>query len=684
MNFGAACMISLCLVAGLQAASPRYARSEALPKNIPVTVTADKLDYDRAADVYSAAGHVKVEQEGIRLEADKVVLNNKTGEAKAEGKVVLQDKGDVTRAERLQINLNTRAGIIYKGDFFIGKDSLHVKGDVIERRSETVYHVENGAITTCDEDQWSVKADELNIDMNRYATGKGVSFNVQGIPVFYSPYFLFPVKRQSGFLIPEVGHSDKDGWDVGNSFFWAVSDSKDMTLYSDYREKIGHGTGLEYRYANSRESAGQAYYKYWEIYHGERVRWDFRLKHQEEFAEDLSGRVDINLVSDHDYYHDLEKSLELRSRSYVDSNASYVERWDTASLYLLTQYAIDLTKSNENTVEKLPEIKYTIYEEQIAGPLHLNFDGSAVNFSKESENGLRRVDFNPKLSAALGSSGLSLTPQAGVRATYYDRSDPGATTYQPTERKYAYAALDLNARVSRVYGEDHDTGLGRIRHSIEPTASYVYIPHIEQADIPQFDSQDSVVSMNTVTVSLVNRLTARYKESKDTPNYSTFDLMVFKLSQAYDVQAGRDVNSMAHSRSDVRGDLYLRTPKYFSMSAGGTYDTYTDTMTSSTAGGSLTTGTVRMNLSYQSSRDAATTQSEYLIGGGGLKFGKWDLNAQKWLDIKNKSTTQEEYRVQYGSQCWGITLTFTHTPGETRYTILFDLAGLGSFGKRPE
>lgn len=62
-------------------------------KKVPVTVKADKLDYDRTGDVYVAEGNVKVEQDGMRVEADKITLNNKTGEASAEGKVYLQEKG---------------------------------------------------------------------------------------------------------------------------------------------------------------------------------------------------------------------------------------------------------------------------------------------------------------------------------------------------------------------------------------------------------------------------------------------------------------------------------------------------------------------------------------------------------------------------------------------------------------
>lgn len=678
MRHGTACMFFLLFLTGLSAAMPRHVLSEELPKKVPVTVTADKLDYDRANDIYTAVGHVKIEQENVRIEADKIILNNKTGDALAEGKVLLQDKGDLTRADKLRININTRAGVIYKGDIFMQKGNLHVKGDVIERRSETLYHVDRGRITTCDEDQWYLKARELNIDMDRYATGKDVSFNVQGVPVLYTPYFLFPVKRQTGFLIPEFGQSSKDGLEIGNAFFWAISDYKDATIYSDYREKIGHGTGLEYRYMNSVESAGKIYAKQWDMYHTSESRWEFRFQHQEEFAEDLSGRLDINLVSEHNYYYDLDKKLEMRSKPYTDSNAFYVERWNTASLYLLGQYSTDLTQPNTTTPQKVPEIKYTVYEEQLAGPLHLNFEGSAVNFTRESGNGLRRADFNPQLTAPFGSSVLSVTPRVGARATFYDRSDPDAATNQPTERRYAYAGLDMNSRVSRVYGTDSEAGIGRVRHSVEPTVSYNYIPHVEQANIPQFDSLDSVVSMNTATVSLINRLTAHYKESKDSPQFSTYDLMVFKLSEGYNFDAARDPNGTIRPRSDVLGELYLKTPTMFSLTASGSYNTYDDVVSTYSVNAGLTSGIITMNIGEQYLRDPRTN---YLTGGTGLKLGKWTLSGAWWRDMEQKITTQEDYSLYYKSQCWGIKVSYTVTPGEKRWVAMFDLAGLGGFGK---
>jgi LPS-assembly protein len=676
MKQGRISILFILLVAAMLARPTRHAWSEVFPKKIPVTVTADTLDYDRTNDRYIAIGHVKIDQEGLRLEAEKVVLDNKTGEAVAEGKVFLQDKGDIMHAEKMKVNINTRDGIISNGDIFIKKENLHVKGNLIERHAENVYHVEKGTVTTCDEGEWFLKADVLNIDMERYATGRNISFNVAGLPVLYTPYFLFPVRRQTGFLLPEdVGYSSRDGIFTDNAFFWAISDYKDMTVYSDYRARIGHGTAVEYRYMNSQESEGQVYYKFFDQYHTGTSRWNFLFQHQEEIADDLSGRVDINLVSDEHYFYDLDKKLENKSKPYLDSNAFYVERWNTASLYLLGQYSIDLTRTNEKTVQKLPELRYTIYDETLAGPLHLNFEGSAANFTKQDDGDARRADFNPRLIATFGSNGLSITPNVGVRATFYDRS---ATTVEPTERKYFYAGTDVNARVSQVYGSDGAVGIGKVRHSIEPTISYSYVPHVEQGNLPQFDSVDFVPEQNLVTMALINRVTAHYKETKDAPNYTTFDLMVFRLSRSYDLNIAREHGSAAHPGTDVLGELYLRTPKAFNMSATGTYNSYDRVVSSHTESAGFTKSVVSLNLTHSFSQGGA----EYLISGGELKFSKWDLRAQIGRDILNKKTTQEDYLLHYTAQCWGLSVSYTALPGEYRYKAMIDLKGLGSRGTK--
>jgi LPS-assembly protein len=638
-------------------------------KRVPVNVTADKLDHDRANDIYTAEGHVRIDQQDLRLEADRIVLNNSTGEAVAEGNVYLRDKGDTVMADRLEVNLTTGVGFFTNGQLYKSKENFHLKGDRIERRAETVYHVENGTFTTCDEGGWYLKARELDVDLAKYATGSDVSFNMGGLPMMYTPYLLFPVKRQSGLLIPVVGYSSSDGFLLKNTVFWAISDYRDMTFTSDYRDRTGHGTGIEYRYVNSRDSAGKAYYNYFNNFHSAMNQWEFQFQHREEFAEDLSFRADINLVSDQNYYRDLEKKLELRARPYIDSNAFYVERWNTASLYLLGQYSTDLTQPNSKTVQKLPELRYTIFGEPLGRLAYLRLDGTATNFSSVDGGNLLRADFKPELTTVLSSNALSLTPRIGARATFYDR---GATTIEPVQRTYTYAGADLNARFSKVYGQDGESGIGRIRHSIEPTVSYSYIPRIDQGDFPHLDAVEEVQEENLATFSLINRLTARYK---DGANSRTFDLMVFRLSQSYNLGEARNKDLVnAHPLSEIKGELAVKTPKLLTVSANANYNTYTGRLSSSSESVAVKSETVQLDMTHQYLRDPRT---QFLTTGLGLKLDRWDLKGQVWRDVENRTITQREYKVHYASQCWGVGFSYMNKPGETQYLVLLDLKGLG-------
>jgi len=657
------------LVGGILLGMLSSAVAEELPKKVPVTVIADKLDHDRTNDTYTAEGHVRIEQQDIRVEADKIMLNNKTGDAVAEGNVYLRDKGDTVMADRLEMNMNTRVGVITKGQVYKSKENFYLKGDRIERRGESTYHVENGVFTTCDEGDWYLKARELDVDMDRYATGSGVSFNMIGLPVVYTPYLLFPVRRQSGLLIPVIGFSSTEGFLMKNSVFWAISDSKGMTFISDYRSRAGIGTGAEYRYVNSRDSAGKAYYNYFDTSHTGVNRWEFQFQHREEFAEDLSFRSDINLVNDQDYYRVLEKKMDLRSRPYIDSNAFYVERWNTASLYLLGQYSTDLTQPNDKTIQKVPELRYTIYGETLGPLLHLRLEGSAANFSLAEGKTVQRADLKPELTAVFSGNALSLTPRVGARATFYDQ---GATTIEPAERKYTYAGADLNARFSRVYGKDEESGIGRVRHSIEPMFGYSYIPRIEQGDIPALDSVDQVKEENVATFALINRLTARYKEGA---TVRTFDLMVFRLSESYDLNQARNKDLVnAQPRSEVKAELAVKTPKLLTIAANANYNTYTNRLSSSSESVAVKGEIVQVDMTHQYLREPRT---QFLIAGLGLKAGKWDLKGQVWQDVERRVTTQREYTAHYASQCWGLGLSYINKPGETQYLVMLDLKGLG-------
>jgi LPS-assembly protein len=61
-------------------------------------------------------------------------------------------------------------------------------------------------------------------------------FRIKKIPVFYWPYFRYPLNRErsTGFLMPQAGYTKVKGYFLSGSFYWATARNIDATFSLDY------------------------------------------------------------------------------------------------------------------------------------------------------------------------------------------------------------------------------------------------------------------------------------------------------------------------------------------------------------------------------------------------------------------------------------------------------------------
>tara|TARA_B100000686_G_scaffold340072_1_gene415174 strand:- start:875 stop:3511 length:2637 start_codon:yes stop_codon:yes gene_type:complete len=100
--------------------------------------------------------------------------------------------------------------------------------------------VSKGAFTTCKKrpnekcPPWIIEAKEARHDKNKKTIYyKNAWLKIYDVPVLYYPYFFHPdptVKRQSGFLTPQIGESQTLGSSAYIPYFYVISDKKDLTL----------------------------------------------------------------------------------------------------------------------------------------------------------------------------------------------------------------------------------------------------------------------------------------------------------------------------------------------------------------------------------------------------------------------------------------------------------------------
>ena len=97
---------------------------------------------------------------------------------------------------------------------------------------------EKGVFTSCKKTDkcppWKISAEKIEHNKTKQQIiYKNAWLEVYDFPVFYFPKFFHPdpsVKRQSGFLTPDLGSSENSGSSISVPYFYMISDDKDITV----------------------------------------------------------------------------------------------------------------------------------------------------------------------------------------------------------------------------------------------------------------------------------------------------------------------------------------------------------------------------------------------------------------------------------------------------------------------
>ena len=96
---------------------------------------------------------------------------------------------------------------------------------------------------------WMVRASKITIDQETgVGRAKNASVEVRGVPVLWLPTFSYPVtnKRKSGFLLPDVGNSERRGVDITAPWYWNIAPNYDATytLRLQSGGEVFHGSAI--------------------------------------------------------------------------------------------------------------------------------------------------------------------------------------------------------------------------------------------------------------------------------------------------------------------------------------------------------------------------------------------------------------------------------------------------------
>lgn len=541
--------LSALLLAAAFAAGATVTPIPASSGALPLDITAERIDYLQEQDMYEADGSVVVDQGALRLTADHMTLQTLPGVLIATGHVRLIDpKGDLA-AERLELNVNTEAGVVTHGQVYVRSSNTLVEGRLMQRFSEDHYRVKEGRFTNCDAQQGEIPAwrfEFKDLDLN---VGDNVAFNggwlcVLDMPVIPIPTLTYPLSpRHSGFLIPTPGYDNRFGFHYQQGYYWAINPSQDLTISPSYYTNLGYGSDLEYRYALDRKSSGQWYVSYLQQTSlpnvagvvdqagadVKRARALISGSHNQQFTPDFLLRVNANFVTDPNYLQQLSNSGAQRALPSNESNLLTTQRFAYGNGYLLGQYLQPLQSGGSDTFQRLPELGYSLPNLSLFNsPLLFGSEANFVNFYRDQGFTQNRVDVVPGLSTDVidFSHILGITPQAKFREVYYTR---GAVESSSQRRETFWAGANAASKLSRRYSGSEGHAL---LHTIEPSVMYEYVPPTDQSKLTQIDQVDDLPKKNLMTYMLRSRLLEQNGNS-------SFNWLDLTLAQSYHVGAAQ-------------------------------------------------------------------------------------------------------------------------------------------------
>jgi LPS-assembly protein len=690
-------------------------------------------------------GHVEIHKEQMTLTADEVDYDEETGDAHARGSVhfVYPSRKEDVYASRFDYNLDNETGMFYNVRGTVSSASqgnpriltttepFYFQGESAQKIRDH-YVVFNGFVTDCKVPHpwWTLGSPRVTVVPGEYALMRHPVFRLRRIPLFYAPAYYKSLKRMprnSGFLTPNIGNSSSRGRVLGESFFWAINRSADLTLGFTYFSARGIADHVAGRLRPTRTSH---FDYYWYQMNDRGIGSGANVVRQGGFLFTAQGRTDLpwgfrGLVNVN-YLSSLEFRLafsETLNEAIFSEAHSVGFATKTFSTYFLNVAMIRnetflTTAPHDNIViRKFPGLEFDSGDHELLRgpvPLWFSFDAAGGLLGRkqpgfQTRELTDRFDFFPRLSTRFAWKGLHLTPSFGVDETYYgERLRPdGSIQGQDLLRSARVATLELDLPpLERVFHGPKLLG-DKLKHVIEPKATYRYVTGISDFDkVIRFDERDLLTNTNEIELSLTNRFYAKKESSGEVREVLTVDV---RQRRYFDPTFGGALVPGARnvflSTADLTPFAFADTPRPYSPVVStirvqprwnyaiewrNDYDPLRGKLADSGIAGDVTVKSFGFSIGdYVVRSDPILTphsnQLRTTIRWGSLNKRGWNLGTNMVYDYRIHVLQYANAQVTYNTDCCGFSVEWRRfslgtTRNENQFRLALSIANIGSFG----
>ena len=497
-----------------------------MPTFEKIDVTADKMGVDRQTNLATLDGNVRVRFSDVTMTCDSARYDTESGEIHAEGNVlIVSTSGGRWSGDSITFNHKTGEGLVGAGILRLGAFTVQANED-IARDEDGILHAQNATLTTCTNEpsalHWSVTGDGRYKDKEFIELRNAVA-RLGGVPVLWYPYFYRDLNTDYGWRFMP-GYTGKWGAYLKTGYVYPIvgnATEDDAYLYGknvlDLRSKYGVGIGQELTWGSQDGIFGDGSSQwgrlslYYANHHDDRTEKDYNWSSpytENRWAIGLSERITFTprdtftltgeATSDSRFRTDY-RELAVRASAQPLGIANYEHRENTWVSALtvagpLNSFYAGVRRLPEWSLDILPQQAFGVsklyYESQsTVGYLDrqpVKYEGASWPYRYQYGNwayyDTLRLDtrhvFRRPITLA---NGITLTPRAGWRGTYYSDSDDGSSTFR--------SLFEFGATLQTRYWRDFET----VRHTVTPYLDFTFVPGSQMSigDVPYaFDRRD--------------------------------------------------------------------------------------------------------------------------------------------------------------------------------------------------
>jgi LPS-assembly protein len=520
------------------------------PAGVPVHIEADTQL--KTGDVYTLDGHVVIDYKTYIVHADHATYDSGSSQVDARGHVTVDggpsDEHMVADHGTMNLDAHTAhfydvtgtlgvRAITHDRYVFTAPNPFAINGDELIELGPGRYQVIHGTMTSCrlPNPDWKLLSRTILID-NGKASAKNSFFALADVPFLYLPYVTHPTEknqRQSGFLLPIFGNDTTKGLILGEQVYLVFGRSADLAFGAQYYSRRGFAPQGQFRYRGAGDDFGYVRFRSLLDRLPEATNQggtDIVANGRRDLTPEARAVASVEYLSSYIYRQAFEENYSAAINSEVRSQAYLTEQHDGyAATGLFERYQ---TFRSDNTGDEIrvlhtPELDLDALDRPLAGTRLLWGGEAAAAAMSRSEPGfvtssfIPRVDLYPHIALPLSAGGWTLRSEAGLRETYYGRSqNPGPLGQIPTQRDASLNRTAFTGEISLrppAVERDFDAPFLRrwlgadLRHSIEPEFRYRFVTGINNyQSVLRFDQTDILSNTNELEYGLTQHLFLRH------------------------------------------------------------------------------------------------------------------------------------------------------------------------------